>query len=105
MPCVPHCSLVRIGSCILLLILPIGGIAFFLIFPFILIPRREVAIIVLVIVPFVMLVVGTLFVPLVQLLLQLLIALGEPLDCHDEGLHFPFQGVGGVSDLLDDGSY
>ena len=43
-----------------------------------------------------MLVIGTSFVPLVQLLLQLLIALGEPLDYSGEGLHLPFQGVEGV---------
>ena len=49
-----------------------------------------------------MLVVGTLFIPLVQLLFQLLIVLGESLNCRDEGLHLPFQGVGGVSGLLDD---
>ena len=46
--------------------------------------------------PFIMLVIGTSFVPLVQLLLQLLITLGESLDYCGEGLHLPFQGVEGV---------
>ena len=81
---------------VLLSILPVGSVAFFLIFPFLPIPRREVVVVTLVIVPFVMLVIGMSFVPLVQLLLQLLIALGELLDCRGKGLHLPFRGVGGV---------
>ena len=96
--CQAYCSVLQFGWAVsvLLLIPPAGGVAFFLIFPFLLIPRREVVVVALVIVPFVMLVIGTSFVPLVQLLLQLLIALSEPLDYSGEGLHLPFQGVGGV---------
>ena len=45
------------------------------------------------------------FVPLDQLLLQLLIALGEPLNHGGEGLHLSFQDVGWVPGLLVDGSH
>ena len=63
---------------------------FFLVVPSLPISQQVMAIILLFIVPLVMLVVWTSFVPLVQLLLQLLIALGESFDCRDEGLRSSF---------------
>lgn len=78
-----------------------SNVAFFLIFPLLSISRRGVAIVLLFIVLFIM----VSFVPLDQLLLQLLIAFGEPLNHGGEGLHLSFQDVGWVPGLLVDGSH
>ena len=84
---------------------PASCVAFFLVFLLLPVSCQGVAIIPLFIFPFVMLVVRTLFIPLSQLLLQLLIALDEPLDCNSEGLHLSFQGPRWVPSLLVDGSH
>jgi len=46
-------------------------------------------------VPFVTLIVRSSLIPLVQLLSQLLIALGKPLNCCGEDLHLSLQGIVG----------
>ena len=53
----------------------------------------------------IMLIVGTLLIPFVQLLLQLLVALGELLYRRGEDLYFSFQCVGGILSLLVDSSH
>lgn len=67
-----------------------SNVTFFLMFSFLPISRLEVVVILFFIFLFVTLVVGKSYIPLVQLLLQLLIVLGEPLDCRGEGLHLHF---------------
>ena len=81
-----------------------SNIASFWIFSFLLISCWGVAIILLFIISFILSVAKTAFVPLVQLLLHLLIALGESLNYCGKGLHLPFQCIGGVSSLLVNGS-
>jgi len=90
---------------VLWLVSSAGDIAFFLIFPLLTVLRQEMTTILLIVVPFVTLVFGTSLVPLVQLLIQLLVALAKPFNCYCQGLHLPFQGVGGIPCLLVNGSY
>ena len=65
---------------ILLPLLLAGDVALFLVFPFPLVSHWEVTIVLLFVVPFVLLIAETLLIPLIQLLLQLLVVLGEPLN-------------------------
>ena len=92
---------------VLLSVASASNVAFFWIFPFLPISRREMTVVLLIIVLFVMLTVetGTSFIHLVHLLFQLLILLGESVDNRNEGLHLSFQGVRGVFGLLANGSH
>ena len=85
-------------------ILSARDVTFFLILPLLTIPHREMTTILLIVVPFVALVFWASLLPLVQLLLQLLVALGKSFDCCRQGLHLSFQGVRGIPCLLVDGS-
>ena len=89
---------------VLLLLLPTGNIAFFRIFSLLTIACRGTVVVVLTTVLFVMLIVLSSFIPLIQLPLQLMITLGELLNCRSEGLHLSFQGIGRVPSLLVDGN-
>ena len=92
---------------VLLSVASASNVAFFWIFPFLPISRREITVVLLIIVLFVMLTVetGTSFIHLVHLLFQLLTLLGESVDNRNEGLHLSFQGVRGVFGLLANGSH
>ena len=68
-------------------------------------PHQEMTTVLLIVVPFVALVFWASLLPLVQLLLQLLVALGKSFDCCRQGLHLSFQGVRGIPCLLVDGSH
>ena len=80
---------------VLLLIPSTSNIAFVLIFPFLPISYWGVVVVVFATIPFVTLIVRSSLIPLVQLLSQLLIALGKPLNCCGEDLHLSLQGIVG----------
>jgi len=76
---------------------PVGDIAFFLIFSFTLVTRQEMIVFVLIIMMIFGL--GVTFIHQVHPLFEILISLGKPLYDRGEGLHLPLQGIGGVSGL------
>ena len=77
--------------------MPVGDIAFFLIFSFTLVTRQEMIVVVLVVMMIFGL--GVTFIHQVHPLFEILISLGKPLDDRREGLYLPLQGIGGVSSL------
>ena len=87
---------------VLLSVASASNVAFFWIFPFLPLSRREMTVVLLVMLT---IKIGTSFIHLVHLLFQLLILLGESIDNCSEGLHLSFQGVRGVFGLLADGSH
>ena len=100
MPCALHCFPVPVS--VFLPILAAWDVAFFLILLFLLVSCQKVTTILFLVVSFVVLIFEMSFVSLVYLLLQLLVALGESLNCCGQGLHLSLQGIrgGGVPCFL-----